>query len=167
LVYYLYRYYDPHLQRWPNRDPIGESGFELLRFRSSKMLRAIRTLEKMGGLNLYAFLRNGSTDTYDSRGLAPGTPTGPGTLACIAAQDQADAALEQYMDDPTPENAALYDALQAAAIAACTPPPPPPPTCPIPPSNGPWSPNPPNLWPWVPPTVITIIIIVILSPVGA
>ena len=30
LVYYLYRYYDPNLQRWPNRDPLGESGWELL-----------------------------------------------------------------------------------------------------------------------------------------
>src|SRR5208283_1670844 len=31
LVYYLYRYYDPNLQRWVNRDPIGEVGFEVLR----------------------------------------------------------------------------------------------------------------------------------------
>ncbi len=26
LYYYLYRFYDPNLQRWPNRDPLGESG---------------------------------------------------------------------------------------------------------------------------------------------
>jgi RHS repeat-associated protein len=33
LVYYLYRYYDPNLQRWPNRDPIGETyDFNLYRF---------------------------------------------------------------------------------------------------------------------------------------
>lgn len=30
LIYYLYRYYDSDLQRWPNRDPFGELGFELL-----------------------------------------------------------------------------------------------------------------------------------------
>jgi RHS repeat-associated protein len=30
LVYYLCRYYDPNLQRWPNRDPLGELGFEVL-----------------------------------------------------------------------------------------------------------------------------------------
>jgi RHS repeat-associated protein len=30
LVYYLYRFYDPNLQRWPNRDPINESGFKVL-----------------------------------------------------------------------------------------------------------------------------------------
>jgi RHS repeat-associated protein len=45
LVYYLYRYYDPNLQRWPNRDPIAEKG----------------------GLNLYTFNWNdsvGKVDTY-------------------------------------------------------------------------------------------------------
>jgi RHS repeat-associated protein len=31
MYYYLYRFYDPNLQRWINRDPIGEPGFELLR----------------------------------------------------------------------------------------------------------------------------------------
>ena len=31
MVYYLYRYYDPNLQRWPNRDPLGEPGFDLAR----------------------------------------------------------------------------------------------------------------------------------------
>jgi RHS repeat-associated protein len=36
LVYYLCRYYDPNLQRWPIRDPIGEGG----------------------GKNLYAFVGN-------------------------------------------------------------------------------------------------------------
>jgi RHS repeat-associated protein len=30
LVYYLYRHYDPNLQRWPNRDPIAEEGSEIL-----------------------------------------------------------------------------------------------------------------------------------------
>jgi RHS repeat-associated protein len=30
LYYYLYRFYDPNLQRWLNRDPLGELGFETL-----------------------------------------------------------------------------------------------------------------------------------------
>lgn len=33
LVYYLYRYYEPNLQRWLNRDPIGELGFEHTRLK--------------------------------------------------------------------------------------------------------------------------------------
>lgn len=36
LVYYLYRFYEPNLQRWPNRDPLGELGFGVLHLRSSK-----------------------------------------------------------------------------------------------------------------------------------
>jgi RHS repeat-associated protein len=31
LVYYLYRFYEGSLQRWLNRDPLGEGGFEALR----------------------------------------------------------------------------------------------------------------------------------------
>jgi RHS repeat-associated protein len=29
LIYYLYRYYDPNLQRWPNRDPQSDFAFSL------------------------------------------------------------------------------------------------------------------------------------------
>ena len=47
LVYYLYRYYDPNLQRWLNRDPIGE----------------------MGGLNLYTFINNEPVIGVDYFGL--------------------------------------------------------------------------------------------------
>jgi RHS repeat-associated protein len=47
LVYYLYRYYDPHLQRWLNRDPIGE----------------------IGGINLYGFARGNLISVIDPFGL--------------------------------------------------------------------------------------------------
>jgi len=46
LVYYLYRYYDPNLQRWLNRDPIGEKG----------------------GINLYDFVMNDTQDKIDIYG---------------------------------------------------------------------------------------------------
>jgi RHS repeat-associated protein len=46
LVYYLYRYYDPNLQRWPNRDLIGEKG----------------------GINLYRFAKNAPTRYVDALG---------------------------------------------------------------------------------------------------
>jgi RHS repeat-associated protein len=48
LYYYLYRYYDPILQRWLNRDPLGE----------------------LGGLNLYAFVRSSPINLIDLIGLA-------------------------------------------------------------------------------------------------
>jgi RHS repeat-associated protein len=47
LYYYLYRFYDPNLQRWPNRDPIGE----------------------YGGLNLYAYVDNNPINEFDPLGL--------------------------------------------------------------------------------------------------
>ncbi len=47
LYYYGYRWYAPNLQRWLNRDPIGERG----------------------GLNLYAFVGNTATDQPDPFGL--------------------------------------------------------------------------------------------------
>jgi RHS repeat-associated protein len=47
LVYYLYRYYDPNLQRWPNKDPLGERR----------------------GHNLYEFIRNNSVIYADAFGL--------------------------------------------------------------------------------------------------
>jgi RHS repeat-associated protein len=47
LYYYGYRFYDPNLQRWPNRDPIQEKG----------------------GINLYQFVRNRPVSVVDFWGL--------------------------------------------------------------------------------------------------
>ena len=47
LYYYLYRFYDSNLQRWPNRDPIGERG----------------------GLNLYGYVGNNPINKFDPYGL--------------------------------------------------------------------------------------------------
>jgi RHS repeat-associated protein len=46
LYYYGYRFYDPNLQRWLNRDPIGE----------------------LGGINLYALCQNSPIDYADTNG---------------------------------------------------------------------------------------------------
>jgi RHS repeat-associated protein len=56
LYYYGYRFYAPSLQRWLNRDP----------------------LEELGGINLYAFVRNRPTTLFDKFELREGlfgTPT--------------------------------------------------------------------------------------------
>jgi RHS repeat-associated protein len=61
LAYYGYRYYDPNLQRWLNRDPIGESGFDTLRRRDD----SADTHEA----NSYEFVHNDPVDKLDPNGL--------------------------------------------------------------------------------------------------
>ena len=61
LYYYGYRFYDPNLQRWLNRDPLGEAGFESLRRKTSVVTG--------DGPNLFAFLRNNPTVNVDPFGL--------------------------------------------------------------------------------------------------
>jgi RHS repeat-associated protein len=50
MYYYGYRFYDPNLQRWPNRDPIGEKD----------------------GINFYAMVRNNPIMLVDALGLLAG-----------------------------------------------------------------------------------------------
>ena len=60
MYYYGYRFYDPGLQRWINRDPI----------------------EEFGGANLYSFCANDGLDRYDIFGLVL-PPGGGGTWPII------------------------------------------------------------------------------------
>jgi RHS repeat-associated protein len=66
LIYYLYRFYDPNLQKWPNRDPISERG----------------------GMNLYGFVFNDSIDGADlfGLGLAPGSGGALASMVCNCKQ---------------------------------------------------------------------------------
>jgi RHS repeat-associated protein len=52
LYYYLYRFYDPNLQRWPNRDPLGELGFETLNFELGRLQNNLEMLK------VYPSMRN-------------------------------------------------------------------------------------------------------------
>ena len=61
LVYYLYRYYDPNLQRWPNRDPWAEAGFLML------PITVPHATEE--DQSLYNFVANDPEDKFDPLGL--------------------------------------------------------------------------------------------------
>ena len=102
---YLYRFYDPSLQRWLNRDPIGE----------------------VGGLNLYRFVRNSPITHTDAYGLIMD--------ACEAAKQALAKASDYWAQHPDDEGAALAQAAAyAAMVAACGPsgpPPVPPVVCPV------------------------------------
>ncbi len=71
LYYYLYRFYDPSLQRWLNRDPIGEIGFELVRMLGySVIFQNEFSVELItDGVNLYIFADNMLINVVDIDGL--------------------------------------------------------------------------------------------------
>jgi RHS repeat-associated protein len=70
LYYYLYRFYDPNLQRWPNRDPLGEFGFEILRKHKAKGMRTRTGVAELAmGPDLYEFVHNSPISRIDLRGL--------------------------------------------------------------------------------------------------
>jgi RHS repeat-associated protein len=76
--YYLYRFYDPGLQRSPNRDPLGEPGFEVL---SGGDLSVAG-----GGPNLYEFVDNNPVGQFDAEGLEPCNATEIATCQARAAK---------------------------------------------------------------------------------
>jgi RHS repeat-associated protein len=64
LVYYLYRFYDPNLQRWPNRDPLTEVGHRELR---GACTRCYHLLPREA--DLYLFCANNPVSDRDPLGL--------------------------------------------------------------------------------------------------
>jgi RHS repeat-associated protein len=104
LVYYLYRFYDPNLQRWINRDP----------------------LEEAGGPNLFTFVANNPTTRADPFGLV--------SAACAQALQQLANASRNFADAPGPLTAYVLNEAIDAVAAACgpnTPPMPPPQPFPV------------------------------------
>jgi RHS repeat-associated protein len=65
MYYYLYRFYDPNLQRWINRDSIRELGFEALRAHYTRKGKPTRR----DGDNLYKFVENDPVSKWDYLGL--------------------------------------------------------------------------------------------------
>ena len=71
LYYYLYRFYDPNLQRWQNQDPLGEPGFEGLRWRNAlDMPTFAGVAELTQGPDLYEFALNSPEFYVDTEGLS-------------------------------------------------------------------------------------------------
>jgi len=76
LYYYGYRFYDPYLQRWPNRDPFGSPSSQ---FNAKMFGSAVAAYYEEGifdpellpeGPNLYAFVGNDPINLIDSDGEA-------------------------------------------------------------------------------------------------
>jgi RHS repeat-associated protein len=75
MYYYLYRFYDPNSQRWINRDPVFEAGFQfatgpsshsgMLSEALSTPIAGVRDL-----INQYSFVQNKPENSLDKFGLA-------------------------------------------------------------------------------------------------
>jgi RHS repeat-associated protein len=78
---YLYRWYAPELQRWPNRDPLGEPGFELSYRKTSSGSGGIGELVE--GPNHYTFAGNHPTISIDPDGRAAVIVIGGGGVVVI------------------------------------------------------------------------------------
>jgi hypothetical protein len=79
LYYYLYRFYDPNLQRWVNRDPFCERGFDSIIF--GMLLEKIefsylQPSEYSDDANLYGFVTDDPINDFDVLGLR-GSPSHP------------------------------------------------------------------------------------------
>jgi RHS repeat-associated protein len=69
LVYYLYRFYDPNLQRWINRDPLGDWAMLAIYYPRIGRLLSFKPAEQWEGVDLFAFVKNGPVNRWDSLGL--------------------------------------------------------------------------------------------------
>jgi RHS repeat-associated protein len=65
LVYYLYRYYDPNLQGWPNRDPLGNLGSTVY----DQLPRTGSFLPEAFAANPFWFAGNDPVEDFDVNGL--------------------------------------------------------------------------------------------------
>ena len=65
--YYGYRFYDPNLQRWLNRDPLLERGF--LQIRALSFAKSMPYLRQTADQNLYRFVLNDPIRRIDPLGL--------------------------------------------------------------------------------------------------
>ena len=112
-------WYDPGIQRWLNRDPLGEPGFEAVTTTRSPLTTvhsSVGFAELLEGPDLYTFVRNKSTILYDADGLFDVSQE------CAFARLMARAS--GYAARQHPGNKylwALYSAALANQVTACGP----------------------------------------------
>src|SRR5579884_2180867 len=88
LYYYLYRFYDPNLQRWLNRDPLSERGFTSInksKIDKSLFMSRVVTLIEFLWVNRPTLVESVRTRLMeDSRGLLQLTPLEGNLYAFVA-----------------------------------------------------------------------------------
>jgi hypothetical protein len=126
-------FYDPSMQRWLNRDPLGELGFEVARTLKPLPVRLAKPNEIFQAPNLYEFVRNNSVHYFDSFGLH-------WSFACASIDKAINDAMATAMYDESFGNYSGFNEEmrkivllnQAWKDNGCDDPPPSPPACPAP-----------------------------------
>jgi RHS repeat-associated protein len=129
LVYYLYRFYDPNLQRWPNRDPMGDYSSLVYNFARKWSKRPLSVAyEAASGTTLFEFVNNNPVSEFDSVGLCPAPPCDSTAIAaCLKASGVLALATANALascDPPGPKCSVALGGLAAAALnaaQACAP----------------------------------------------
>jgi len=106
LLYYGYRYYKASTGTWPNKDPFGEPGFEVLRNGKANVAS--------GGANLYLFVNNNPLSQIDRLGLS--CSCGPDVTSTLA-RTLLNVERQWELSDPTTQKATC-DNLQTWDIGA-------------------------------------------------
>jgi RHS repeat-associated protein len=170
MYYYLYRFYDPNLQRWINRDPIADLGFQSIKTRTTGRFHS-------RGWPLYPYAFNSPMRFFDAFGLAAQggpviePPTLPPSLGgggngplCAALAAAAIAAWAAAAANPNDINLAITAGELSAAFEAAgcgNDIAPPPKMCPRKPDG----PKPPSKWPGIIREIIDRVpVIIILDP---
>jgi RHS repeat-associated protein len=86
LVYYLYRFYDSNLQRWQNRDPLGDA-FGVLDALEGLRTPRIMAGEESEGPNLFQFVRNDPVVSFDTDGRGAAAFLLPGICVGFACYE--------------------------------------------------------------------------------
>jgi RHS repeat-associated protein len=68
LYYYGFRFYEPGLQRWPNRDPLANGSF-LTRYYDGKSEKQRRLAKEHSFKHAYLYVQNSPLTTIDANGL--------------------------------------------------------------------------------------------------
>ena len=140
------------MQRWANNDPIGESGFAVLRFHNSNPLWNIALFGRLAGNNLSEFASNDPIIRFDPLGLTlwfkhSCTPTElPScTAQCVPEGGVKSCIVWEEIDEQT------SDIVSSSKICTCNSPPQNPPVSPFCPDPFPAPPRrlPPTFWPIV------------------
>ena len=104
LYYYLYRFYDPNLQRWPNRDPIMDAGSRVYDQMPKVLSFLIYSEEKIADSHGFLFVKESPVSNMDLFGLQSWMGPGYGAFGPGGVQGSSSSSGSSCPCGQTPKN---------------------------------------------------------------